>query len=356
MIDGMLSQLSQWLRGEGPENDIVISSRIRLARNLSGFPFLTRATDQDRRTIQDSVQQIASELFGPESPEKGNYYFVDIQPLETLDRQYLLERQLISKELVESEGPRAALIDREERFCIMVNEEDHLRIHGMISGFAPEAVWRLINRVDDLLESRLQYAFHSKLGYLTACPTNVGTGLRVSVMLHLPALVVSKEIEKVFRSLQKVNLAVRGLYGEGSQSFGDFYQISNQITLGRTEEELIEKVGDIIPQIIAYERQARDYLMNERREMLQDRCSRAMGVLKTARTIGSVETMHHLSSIRLGVNMGLLDDEIDMKTINTLLLNTQPAHLQKLEGTELSQSDRDIVRAKYLRKKLGSAV
>ncbi len=345
-IDNLLSQLSEWLRGEGVENDIVISSRIRLARNLAGFPFMTRASEQDKRAIKDSVQKVLPDVFDPKS-----YYFVDVDELELLDRQYLQERQLISRELVEIDGPRAAVIDRNEKFCVMVNEEDHLRIHGMVSGFDPMLVWNRINDVDDKLESRLEYAFDEKFGYLTACPTNVGTGLRVSVMLHLPALVVSKEIEKVFRSLQKVNLAVRGLYGEGSQSFGDFYQISNQATLGKSEEAIIEKVSDIIPQIISYERQARDFLLKERLDLVQDRCNRAVGLLKTARTIGSVEAMYHLSSLRLGINLNILDD-VDMKTVNNLLLHVQPAHLQKLNGGTLSQADRDVVRAKYLRQKL----
>ncbi len=346
-MDDLLSQLGPWLQGKGPDNDIVISSRIRLARNLSGFPFLTRATELDRRSIRDSVRDAAPRMFG-----KKSYYFVDMEEIDHIDREFLLERQLISKDLAETEGPRAAVIDREEKFCVMVNEEDHLRIHGMVSGFDLGKVWERINDVDDKLESRLHYAFHDKYGYLTACPTNVGTGLRVSVMLHLPALLVSKEIDKVFRSLQKVNLAVRGLYGEGSQSYGDFYQISNQVTLGNTEAELIEKVSDIIPQIVEYERQARQFLMEKRREIVEDRCSRAMGVLKTARTIGSVETLHHLSSVRLGVNLDLLDG-IEMATINMLMLNTQPAHLQKLHGGPLSQAERDIARAKYLREKLG---
>lgn len=347
MIEGMLSQLSQWLCGDGPDNDIVISSRIRLARNLTGFPFLTRTTESDRKAICDSIRQVADELFG-----KDGFYFVDMESLDVTDRQYLFERQLVSRELVDGEGTRAVLIDRNEHFCIMVNEEDHLRMHGMVGGFDPGRVWDIINDVDDRLESKLQYDFHERLGYLTACPTNVGTGLRVSVMLHLPALVISKEIDKVFRSLQKVNLAVRGLYGEGSQSYGDFYQISNQITLGKSEEELIAKVGNFIPEIIDYERQARNFLRNEKQEFLLDRCSRALGVLKTARTIGSVETMHHLSNVRLGLNMGLLDTP-DIQTVNRLLLNTQPAHLQKRQGTELSQTDRDIARAKYLRQNLG---
>jgi protein arginine kinase len=224
----------------------------------------------------------------------------------------------------------------------------------MTSGFDPKKVWKRINELDNQLESKLNYAFHQKYGFLTACPTNVGTGMRVSVMLHLPALVVTKEIDKVFRSLQKVNLAVRGLYGEGSQSFGDFYQISNQMTLGKTEEQLIEKVCDLIPQIVAYERQARNFLLKERREIILDRCSRAMGLLQTARTIGSVEAMHHLSSVRLGVNIGLLDSP-DISVVNHLLLNTQPAHLQKLQKTVLDHEHRDIERANYLRQKLSAS-
>ena len=346
-IDTLLSQLSEWLRNEGSEGDIVISSRIRLARNLTGFPFITRATEADRTAIKETVRKALPRIFSARTCS-----FVDVDALELLDRQCLQERQLISRELVEMDGPRAAVIDHSERFCIMVNEEDHLRIHGMTGGFEPMRVWERINEIDDKLESRLDYTFHEKLGYLTACPTNVGTGLRISVMLHLPALVISKEIDKVFRALQKVNLAVRGLYGEGSQSFGDFYQISNQATLGLTEEEVIKKVGGIIPQIIGYERQARDFLMNERSDMVHDRCSRAVGLLKTARTIGSVEAMHHLSSMRLGINLGILD-AADITTVNTLLLHIQPAHLQKIHGKALSSTERDVARAQYFRKTLG---
>jgi protein arginine kinase len=348
MIDGMLSQLSQWLRGEGLESEIVISCRIRLARNLSGYPFVSRATETDRRGISDIVHRVSGELF-----DESSFYFVDIDSLSPLDRMYLLERQLISRELAESTGTRAALFDKNESFCIMINEEDHLRIHATTSGFNPMRIWQTLNEIDDKLSSRLSYAFHSRLGYLSACPTNVGTGMRVSVMLHLPALAVTKEIEKVLRSLQKVNLAIRGLYGENSQPAGDLYQISNQITLGKTESELIATLQNFVPQILNYERQSRDFLMREQREILLDRCSRAVGLLKTARTIGSVETLHHLSSLRLGVNMGLIDN-ITIEEINRLFLNTQPAHLQKLLGEKLPQNERDIARANYLRTNLGT--
>ncbi len=345
-IDNMLSQTGQWLRGEGPECDIVISSRVRLARNLTGYPFITRASETDRKQVVEAVHDVVPELFGEQ-----NVYDVAMKDLSPLDRQYLLERQLVSAEMVESDGIRAVIVDSGEQFSIMVNEEDHLRMQSMTSGFDLETVWQRISEVDDKLESRLDFAFSEKYGYLTACPTNVGTGLRVSVMLHLPALVLSKEIEKVFRSLQKVNLAVRGIYGEGSQALGDFYQISNQITLGQTEADLIQRVGNIIPQIIQYERQARDYLMEQKQEALLDQCSRALGLLSTARTISTEEAMHHLSSVRLGVNMRILDAP-DIATVNDLLLHIQPAHLQKLTGGELTAPQRDAARAEYLRKRL----
>ncbi len=197
----------------------------------------------------------------------------------------------------------------------------------------------------------MTYAFHDRLGYLTACPTNVGTGMRVSVMLHLPALVITRQIEKVFRGLNRINLAVRGLYGEGSQAMGDFYQISNQITLGRSETELLEQVGEVVPVIIEYERQARDFLVQDNAQDLHDRVSRAYGILCNAQTISSEETMHLLSSVRMGVNLGLIQD-LAIPTVNKLFIHTQPAHLQKLRGLELNTADRNIERATYLKQNL----
>ena len=346
-LDDLLSQTCPWLLGDGEENDIVISCRIRLARNLVGFPFPTRATEQDRRLVRDAVQQAAAELFA-----EGDYYFVNIQALSPLDREYLLERQLISRELVATERTHAAVIDKKERFCVMVNEEDHLRIHATVSGFVPQKVWKHVDKVDDQLGSRLEYVFHEKYGFLTSCVTNAGTGMRMSMMLHLPALIVINEMDKVLRSLQKANLTVRGLYGEGSQILGDLYQISNRVTLGKSEAEIIAKMTDLIPQIVAYERQARDFLLKDRREIVLDRCSRALGVLRTARTIGSVETIHHLSSLRLGIHMGLLEG-VNISTVNSLLLYAQPAHIQKMQGAHESQADQDIVRAAYIRQAIG---
>jgi protein arginine kinase len=319
---------------------------VRLARNLADYPFMSRATPQDRENTKKILRDRVLEVV----PQK-DVLSIDIDKLEKIDCQFLVERHLISRELAEIQGARAAVIDTGEKFSIMINEEDHLRMQALQSGLDLPGVWERINRIDDAIESKVTYAFHEKYGYLTACPTNVGTGLRVSVMLHLPALVITRQIDKVFRSLQKINLAVRGLYGEGSQAMGDFYQISNQITLGRSESDLVKQVGDIVPVIIDYERQAREFLIKESHENLHDRVSRAYGILRTAQTISSEETMHLLSSVRMGVNLGLIRD-LAIPTVNELFLRTQPAHLQKLAGGELDTSDRNIERARFLRRLL----
>ena len=343
-LDELIGSGGEWLKGTGPESDIVISSRIRLARNLSEFPFVRKCSDSDKASIESRV----ADLINQESKwsDPVNYFRVD--QMNDLDRQFLIERQLISRELAESNGARSVLIDSDEKFSLMINEEDHLRIQAVQSGLDLTEAWHRINAIDDFVDSCLTYAFHPRFGYLTACPTNVGTGMRVSVMLHLPALVMTRELEKVFRSLQKINLAVRGLHGEGSEAMGDFYQISNQITLGKSEVELVQQVNEVIPVMIEYERKARDFLLRESRDELSDRVSRAHGILQNAKTISSEETMHLLSSIRLGVNLGLI--EVDIPMLNRLFLQTQPAHLQKMVGGKLDIADRNIHRAKYLKK------
>lgn len=345
-LEQLTRSRGEWLKNSGPESDIVISTRIRLARNLAAYPFMNRATDADRQRIQETLKEVILQ-----GQDASQLIYVDLPPLGLIDRQLLVERQLISRELAESQGPTSVVIDRSERFSLMINEEDHLRIMAMSSGLNPEGVWETVSQLDDRIEQKVVYAFHEKLGYLTACPTNVGTGIRVSVMLHLPALVFTHQIEKIFRSLQKLDLAVRGLHGEGSQAMGDFYQISNQVTLGQSEQEIIKKVADIIPVIIDYERQARDFLIRENPQNLHDRVSRAFGILRTAQTISSEETMHLLSSVRMGVQLGLIK-EIGILLVNDLFLQTQPAHLQKIAGTELDNTDRNIERARFLRRHL----
>jgi protein arginine kinase len=336
----------EWLKGAGPESDIVMCSRIRLARNLADFPFTNRASRSEKAEIENIVKSSIVDA-------GLSLFYQDVYSLSPLDRQFLVERQLISREHQSAEGPRGVAIGAEENVSIMVNEEDHLRIQVMLSGFSLPNVWEQINRTDDQLEDRLAYAFSPQLGYLTACPTNVGTGIRVGVMLHLPALVQTKQIDKFFRALQKINLAVRGLYGEGTQASGDFYQISNQQTLGKSELELIKTLTDVVPQIIEYERKARQALIQERRQHLHDQVSRAYGVLKTAHTISSEETMHLLSSVRMGINLGLIDD-LEIPTVNELFIHTRPAHLQKLQGSPLEVDERNIARATYLRRRLSN--
>ncbi len=345
-LDDLTTKSGEWLRGVGPESDIVISSRVRLARNLADFPFISRTTAQDRARIEKALHERIVEI-----SSQNELLYVEMARLEKVDRQFLVERHLISREHAEGQDARAVAIDAREKFSLMVNEEDHLRMQVMQSGLDLGSVWQQVNRLDDLIGEKLTYAFHERLGYLTACPTNVGTGMRVSVMLHLPALVITRQIDKVFRSLQKISLAVRGLYGEGSQAMGDFYQISNQVTLGLTESDLIRRVSDIVPVIIDYERQARDFLVKESHENLHDRVSRAYGILRTAQTISSEETMHLLSSVRMGVNLGLIRD-LNIPAINELFIRTQPAHLQKLTGGEMETTDRNIERARYLRRYL----
>ncbi len=343
LLSGLANTSGEWLRGSGPESDIVISSRIRLARNLADYPFISQASSADRQAVAKILRERIVDILAGK-----NVTYLDVAQLESLDRQFLVERQLISREHAESEGARGVLIDPQEQVSLMINEEDHLRVQVMHSGLDLQKAWEQVNVLDDLIEERVTFAFHDQLGYLTACPTNVGTGLRVSVMLHLPALVITRQIEKVLRSLQKISLAVRGLYGEGSQAMGDFYQISNQITLGRSEPDLLKQVGDVVPVLIDYERRAREFLVRESQQVLHDRVSRAYGILRTAQTISSEETMHLLSSVRMGVNLGLIGD-LEIPKINELFIRTQPAHLQKMVGNELETADRNIERARYLR-------
>jgi len=343
-LDSLTTSIGEWLKGTGPESDIVMSSRVRLARNLAQYPFVGRASDHERGEVEQFLRSRLLRL-----PSRLTLEYVDVGGLGELDRQFLVERQLISREHAEAVGSRGVAIDPREQLSLMVNEEDHLRIQCVHSGLDLEAVWQQISAVDDEIETVVPYAFHSRWGYLTACPTNVGTGIRVSVMLHLPALVITRQIDKVFRSLHKISLAVRGLYGEGSQAFRDFYQISNQTTLGKTEQELIAQVADVVPVLIDYERRARDFLVRETEQNIHDQVSRAYGILRTAQTITAEETMQLLSRVRMGVLLGLLDD-VDVADINLLLVRTQPAHLQKLRGTELDTKDRNIERARFLRK------
>lgn len=345
-LNDLAEKSGEWLRGCGPISDIVMSSRIRLARNLADYPFVKRCNDIDKANLESTVRERITQ-----HATLADLKFINVAELDLLDRQLLVERQLISRELASAEGARAVAIDASEQLSLMVNEEDHLRIQVIKSGLDLDGAWSLVNEVDDAIESHLTYAFHPKLGYLTACPTNVGTGMRVSVLVHLPGLVMTQNIERVFRSTQKINVVVRGLYGEGTEAMGDFYQVSNQITLGKSEQDLIDQVNTVITGVIDYERKARNYLIDHRQNELFDKISRAYGLLQNAQQISSEETMHLLSRVRMGVNLGLIG-ELEIPEINQLFIRTQPAHLQKICAAELDTDQRNIRRANYLHEKL----
>jgi len=347
-LSDLTSRAGEWLRGSGPMSEIVISSRIRLARNVNGFPFLSRCTKQQRVALEKRVRETI--LDSQVSPQT---LYVDLEQSPEIDRQLLVERHLISKPHATAEGARGVAVGENENVAIMVNEEDHLRIQVLRSGLQLEEAWEQINSIDDKLESKLDFGFHPRFGYLTACPTNVGTGIRVSVMLHLPALKLTGEIEKVFRAAKDLRLAVRGLYGEGTEATGDFYQISNQTTLGKSEDEIISDFKHlVIPKIIDYEHHARRTLLNDRTVALDDKVHRAVGILRTARLMASEETLFLLSHLRMGINLGRVKD-IDINKVNELFLLTQPAHLQKLQGKKLEGDARRAVRAEFIRQRLG---
>jgi protein arginine kinase len=347
-IDDLTTRSGEWLSG-GPMSDIVISSRVRLARNIAGFPFLSKATDPQRQAIEHSLgEKIGAADLGHET------FYVDIARSSDLDRQVLVERHLISRQHAEAEGSRGVILSTSEQFALMINEEDHLRLQVLRGGFQLEQAWREIDHIDSILEEKIDYAFHERFGYLTACPTNVGTGIRVSVMLHLPALKLANELDKVMRAARDMHLAVRGLYGEGTEAVGDFYQVSNQTTLGKTEDEIIVEFKDnIIPKIVEYETLARETLVRERPVALDDKIWRAYGTLENARAVSSEETLFLLSHLRMGVSLGRIDC-VKLDTVNRLFLLTQPGHLQKLHGSPLDGEQRSIARAEFIRRALVS--
>lgn len=360
---------AEWLTNTGDASDVVLSSRVRLARNLAGHVFVHRASKEDReRALQTCRDWILA------ANVCDRIMWVDLHESPAIERNLLVERHLISKQHAKgkpstgagsaggpaggvatpaAEEPRAVAVSiPDERLSIMVNEEDHIRVQMLRAGLSLADCWRVASDIDDRLESGLDYAFSKKLGYLTACPTNVGTGMRMSVMLHLPALKVTGEIEKVKRAATDMNLAVRGFYGEGSDAVGDLYQISNQTTLGKPEGAVLADLQDsIIPEVIEYERHARNTLLSKRRSALEDQVFRALGALTHARLIAADESMQLLSLVRLGVVLGLIP-QLSVQTVNMLFLLVQPAHLQRLMGKELDQEQRRIGRAAMIRERL----
>ncbi|RMH10048.1 MAG: ATP--guanido phosphotransferase [Planctomycetota bacterium] len=345
---------TEWLRGQGRCSDVVMSSRVRLARNLAAHRFVPQA-DRTQRAQVLSLCRRAVERVGP-------LRWVDVHTAQEFERRLLVERQLMSRQHARGklaggiggpDEPRGLAVSLpDERLSIMVNEEDHLRIQVMRSGLGLADALAAADAADDMLEEELEYAFSPRFGYLTACPTNVGTGARFSVMMHLPGLKLLGDIDKVRRAAEDMSLAVRGFFGEGSEAVGDLFQISNQTTLGKTEQVLLHEMeAEIIPRVIDYERHARRMLVEKRRMTTLDRVYRALGTLRHARLISTDEAMELLSLVRLGVLTQLIP-AADIKPINALLLFVQQAHLQQIVGRELTQQERRSERARILRERL----
>ena len=340
-----------WLDASGPLAHVVLSTRIRLARNLAAVPFTVRAGHAERRRVLDALDG-AWQLSG--SAKGGARFLLD--QMEPEDRQVLHERHLISKELagaVEGRGAGAsgAAVYLSGSLGVMVNEEDHLRLQSMQSGFALSQAYAALERLDAELGARLPFAFHQEFGYLTACPTNAGTGLRASVLIHLPGLVLTKEISKVLQGLTQVGLTFRGLYGEGSEVVGNFFQLSNQTTLGKSEEELLDHLGKIVRQVVAYEEQARQVLLRDAPTVIEDKVWRAYGLLRYARSLSFDEAMNLLSGVRLGVGLKLIPG-LSVYTLNKLLIYTQPAHLAALDVRAANDPELRATRAAYVRRLL----
>jgi len=345
-LNDLLNQESEWLKETGPNSDIVISSRIRLARNLERLSFSHWADEKEQQEVLNQVES----AINTSNYLKGSL-ILRMRDLSNIDKQFLVERHLISREHAAEPDHKGVVISDREIVSIMINEEDHLRFQVLQSGFNLQEAKSLIDRIESELEPHLNFAFSSNWGYLTACPTNVGTGMRASVMLHLPALVMTSQITKVLQAIAKLSLTTRGLFGEGTEARGNFFQISNQISLGRLEVELIDNIERVIRQVIEYEQNARNNLLTHNRELIEDRVWRAYGILKGVRIISSNETIDLLSSMRLGVDMGILKD-IGRGIVNELFILTQPAHLQKIEGKALTADKRDVKRAELIRKRL----
>jgi len=345
-FSNVMTNAGEWLRGEGPHYQIVISSRIRLARNLRNRAFPGWAKKAERTAILELIKPRVEKL-----PEMQDSFSELLQDLSALEKQVLVERHLISREHAAKSAGSAVIMNRRQTLSIMINEEDHLRMQSMRSGLQLKQAFKLLDKVDTALENELEFAYDQKIGYLTACPTNVGTGMRASAMLHLPGLVLSELINQVVQAVSKIGLAVRGLYGEGTEAMGNLFQISNQTTLGEKEDEIIARLTKVIETIIDKEHDARQVLIQKKSNTLWDQIGRAYGVLTYAHAMSSKEALNLLSIIKLGVDLGAFPEDKRL-VIDELFMDTQPAHLQKTSQQKLNAEERDHLRAEIIRSRL----
>jgi protein arginine kinase len=338
-----------WYLEEGPNNDVVISSRVRLARNINDYPFPIKMTPSQGKYVIDRVKAV---LLNNRTFEKENLSFFDMKEIDTIEKQALVEEHLISPELAEKQTDCGAIISNNENISIMINEEDHLRIQSLLPGMQIDKSGEICAKIDEVLEKKIEFAFSSNYGYLSCCPTNIGTGMRASFMLHLPALTLTGHIRSILEACGKLGVAVRGLYGEHSEAIGNMFQISNQVTLGQSEQEILAGITNIASQVIEQERTVRNDLYRQNSLRIEDRIFRSFGVLSGARIISAEESLKLLSDVRLGVSMGIIKN-ISMKVLNEVMIIIQPALLQKRAGSSLSSDERDTKRAEIIRDKLG---
>lgn len=335
--------MTKWLDGCVEDQDVVISSRIRVARNISKYKFpLYMSLDESDRLTNDVLNSMID-------TDNSSYKFYRVRDLTPRERMGYIEEHLISPELIKKLDKSSFLLREDEKVIIMINEEDHIRVQILLPGLKLQEGWQLCSVIDDHLESRLKYAYDEKLGYLTACPTNVGTGLRASVMVHLPCVSMTGHISTMIEALRKIGLTVRGIYGEGTNAIGNLYQISNQTTLGETEEEIIDKLNRVIHQIITRERNTRNFLKEKRKNEIEDKLYRSLGILSYSRIISSNEAMNHLSNVKLAYDMGYLTDA-KLKDIIKLMVEIQPATIQNSIDKEITSEERDLYRANLIRK------
>ncbi len=345
LVDELIKQSGAWLDATG-KIGVIVSSRLRLARNLAGVSFPGWAGEEEvMRVWGQAVEVLQSRPSLPDS------LVLALPDLGRVDKEVLLERHLISREMTERGAGSGLVASRDETMAVMVNEEDHLRLQAMKPGLELAALWERLNRLDTEIEQTLDYAFSPTLGYLTACPSNVGTGMRASVMLHLPGLVLMNEIAPIIKAVNKIGLAVRGLWGEGTEAAGNMFQISNQMTLGENEENLIRRLEQIVLEITEHEQNARSRLAEQKVHSLRDHVGRAYGILTHAFLLNSKETLDLLSALRLGIEMGIVT-EWSESVVNDLFLRIQPGHLQKAEGKTIGAERRDLVRARHVRDRL----
>ena len=336
--------MAKWLESIGKEEDVVVSTRLRIARNIGNYKFPSYVDFEESEAVTQEILEAMKD-------HGENYKFYRTKDLSKVERNVFVEEHLISPNLAKSEDYGSFLLRQDEKATIMINEEDHIRIQVLLPGLNTEKSWGMISEIDDILENKIDYAFHEQFGYLTSCPTNVGTGLRASAMVHLPCLAMTGQINNIMEGLTKIGLTVRGLYGEGSKSLGNLYQISNQTTMGEIEEDIIKKLNKIVYQIVNRERNTREYILDKKSINLKDKVFRSLGILQYSRLMTSNEAMNHLSNIKLGGDIGIINN-ISSKDILKLMIEIQPASLQKDLDRELYKEERNVFRAEKIREKL----